>query len=170
MPFFCGQDKCLMDNDGRVRLNSRHVEAFFSASSGEIFIHGLPEGALAVYPSGTYHEIRKRELSDVGKLSESIISRRSLRRFGALTLPGKVTNQGRISIPEEFREYAGLTPGEPVMIIGAEIGVEIWNIHRFEEEMNAINLYWHQKDRAEINDSIGMAANFTAEKGVKNEN
>lgn len=153
MPFFCGQDKCLMDSGGRIRLNNRHVEAFLSASEGEVFIHGLPEGALAVYPAGTYHEIRRRELSDIGKLSESIVSRRSLRRFGALTFPGKITNQGRISIPEEFREYAALLPGDAVMVLGVEIGIEIWNVGRWNSEISDIQQYWNERNRSEIEKS-----------------
>jgi MraZ protein len=42
-----------------------------------------------------------------------------------------VDGQGRITIDEKLRSYAGLTPGSKVMVAGAIDRVEIWEPTRF---------------------------------------
>ena len=100
-------------------------------------MHGLPEGALALYPEEVYREMRARELGDLDAVGASFIARRSLRRFGALTRTDRLTPQGRVLIPEAFREYAGLVAGAEVCVVGVEIGLEIWSPERFAAEMKA---------------------------------
>ena len=94
-------------------------------------MHGLPEGALALYPEEVYREMRARELGDLDAVGASFAARRSLRRFGALTRTDRLTPQGRVLIPEPFRDYAGLVAGAEVCVVGVEIGLEIWSPERF---------------------------------------
>lgn len=44
-----------------------------------------------------------------------------------------VDGQGRITVDEKLRTYAGLTPGSKVMVAGAIDRVEIWEPARFAE-------------------------------------
>ena len=132
---FCGEDRCLVDGNGRVRLNQRLVEDFLRKCNGEVVMYVLPEGAVALYPEETYREMRAREISDTDNVGASFAARRSLRRFGSLTSPAVITRQGRVTLPERFRKMTGLQPGVEACVVGVEIGVEIWTSERFDAEM-----------------------------------
>jgi MraZ protein len=41
--------------------------------------------------------------------------------------PAAVTENGRLLIPPEFREFLGVEPNNEVLVIGAAVCVEIWN-------------------------------------------
>ena len=133
---FCGQDRCLVDGNGRIRLSQHFVDDFLRRCSGEVVMHGLPEGAIALYPEEVYAEMRKRELEAVGEIASSFVVRRSLRRFGALTQPETISRQGRVTLPVQFREFAGLAPGGEACVIGVEVGEEIWSVERYLDEID----------------------------------
>ena len=137
---FCGEEKCLVDSNGRVRLNQRLVDDFIRKCSGEVVMYVLPEGAVALYPEETYREMRAREIADTDNVGSSFAVRRSLRRFGSLTASAILTRQGRVTLPERFRTATGLLPGAEACVIGVEIGVEIWEAGRFEKEMAEADL------------------------------
>ena len=147
---FCGQERCLVDGSGRIRLAQHFVDDFTGRCDGEVVMHGLPEGAIALYPEDVYDEMRRRELEAVGEIASSFAARRSLRRFGALTVPERITRQGRITLLPPFREFAGLVPGDECCVIGVEIGVEIWSIDRYEKEMAAIQEHLRRRGEQEM--------------------
>ena len=39
----------------------------------------------------------------------------------------QLTGRGRVVIPEGFREFLDVKPGEEIMIVGAAVCIEIWN-------------------------------------------
>ena len=147
---FCGQEKCLVDANGRVRLTQRWVDEFLRQCRGEVVMHGLPEGAIALYPEAVYQEMRAREIGNLDQLGASFALRRSLRRFGALTHQDVITRQGRVTLPAAFREHAGITPGKEVCIVGVEVGVEIWEPSRFAAEMQEIGAHLADRRDAEM--------------------
>ncbi len=150
MLIFCGQEHCLVDSNGRLKLPQRFIDDFTLRCGGEVVMHGLPEGAVALYPEDVYREMREREVGAVDSIGSSFAARRSLRRFGALTCPDTITRQGRITLPAAFREHAGLEPGCEACVVGVEIGVEIWSAERFAAEMAAINEHLRQKREREM--------------------
>lgn len=139
-----------MDCNGRIKLSQHFVDDFMTRCGGELVIHGLPEGALALYPEEVYCEMRRQELAAVDRVAASFAARRSMRRFGALTLSDTITRQGRVSIPASFREYAGLEPGQELCVIGVEIGVEIWSVDRYLKEMGEIREHMMAKCNHEM--------------------
>ena len=147
---FCGQEKCLVDANGRIRLTQRWVEDFLRRCGGEVVMHGLPEGAIALYPEEVYREMRASEIGNLDHLGTSFALRRSLRRFGALTHVDCITRQGRVTLPEPFREYAGIVPGGEVCVVGVEVGVEIWEASKFAAEMRAIGEHLAERRDAEM--------------------
>lgn len=147
---FCGQEKCLVDAGGRVRLTQRWVDDFLRRCGGEVVMHGLPEGAIALYPEEVYQEMRAREIGNLDQLGTSFALRRSLRRFGALTRQDTITRQGRVTLPAPFREHAGIIAGKEVCIVGVEVGVEIWEPARFAAEMQAIGEHLSDRRDAEM--------------------
>jgi MraZ protein len=38
-----------------------------------------------------------------------------------------LTGRGRLVIPDSFRDFLGVQPGEDVMLVGAAVCIEIWN-------------------------------------------
>ena len=132
---FCGEDRCLVDGNGRIRLSQRFVDDFLRKCNGEVVMYVLPEGAVALYPEETYREMRSREIADTDNVGTSFAVRRSLRRFGSLTAPAVITRQGRVTLPERFRQMTGLLPGTEACVVGVEIGVELWLAERFDAEM-----------------------------------
>lgn len=132
---FCGLDNCLVDANGRIRLTQRVVEDFLREGASAIVMHGLPEGCIALYPEAVWRRMRAPTLNSPEQLGGSFALRSSLRRFGALTCSGEISRQGRITLPELLRDHAGLDAGSEAVVVGVEIGVEIWESERFREEM-----------------------------------
>ncbi len=130
---FCGFDECVIDGSGRIKLSPRAIEDFRN-KGGDIVLRCLPEGAVAVYPEEIYLQMRRAEEHPVERAAESFVMRQKLRMFGGLTEPERISPQGRITVPPKFREFADLASGAAAVVVGVEIGVEIWNRSRWDEE------------------------------------
>jgi DNA-binding transcriptional regulator/RsmH inhibitor MraZ len=134
---FCGLDNCTVDANGRIRLTQRVVEDFLREGNADVVMHGLPEGCIALYPESVWHRMRAADLNDPATMGGSFAMRSSMRRFGALTASENISRQGRITLPELLREHAHLGPGVDAVVVGVEIGVEIWEAGRFRQEMES---------------------------------
>ena len=141
---FCGTDRCQMDANGRVKLSPRVLEDF-ARSGSEVVLHCLPEGAVAVYPEKVYEAIRTAESNAAERAGKSMVFRRELRRFGAWSMPCRISQQGRITVPPEYRDFAQLSGN--VIVVGVEIGIEIWDRARWQEEQK--NLMEHAREKGE---------------------
>ena len=151
---FCGQDKCSIDANGRLKLSPRFLSDFDLECSGGIVLHCLPEGAIAIYPEETYVQMRGAEARPAERAASSIVFRRSLRRFGAMSQPQKISKQGRLTLPPAYRDYADLQSGTDTVVVGVEVGVEIWNAQRWAEELNTINGHITEKGDREMAEDL----------------
>ena len=77
-----------------------------------------------------------------------------MRRFGALSKSEMISAQGRITVPVPYRNYAGLIPGEDVIVVGCEIGIELWNASRWSEELEKINIHFNEKGEREMSSDL----------------
>lgn len=143
---FCGTDRCQVDANGRVKLSPRILEDF-ARSGSEVVLHCLPEGAIAVYPEKVYAAMRCPETDAAERAGRSMVFRRELRRFGAWSTQQRISPQGRLTIPPEYRDFAGLTAAGNAVVVGVEIGVEIWDRARWQEEQK--NLMEHAREKGE---------------------
>ncbi len=150
MPKFCGQEHCLIDRNGRIRLPARLLDDFLSFDEREVVVHCLPENALAVYPLAVWRQMRADEPRPAARAGGSLAYRRQLRRFGAFTQSERLSNQGRITIPGLFRESLRLMPGETAVVVGCEIGVEVWNLALWQREFAAIRDYENHRSQVEL--------------------
>ena len=148
---FCGEERCRIDANGRIRLTQRWVDDFLHKCNGEVVMYVLPEGAVALYPEETYREMRAREISDTDNVGASFAARRSLRRYGSLTMSAVLTRQGRVTLPERFRKLTGLQPGVEACVVGVEIGVEIWTSEKFDAEMDEADIQLEKQRQLEYN-------------------
>lgn len=144
MPFY-GQDQCTVDANGRVKLSPRLLMDF-GRDGDAVVLHCLPEGAIGVYPTSVWDEIRASETEPASGAASSVIVRRRNRRYGALSQMDTISKQGRITVPSPFRSLTGLNPGSEAVLVGVEVGVEIWNAERWNEEFQV--LLQHEQERA----------------------
>ncbi len=151
---FCGQDRILIDANGRFKLPPRLIEDFLSGGTGDVVFHCLVEGALAIYPEKVYAEMRKRTAEDMQQAAMSMLKRRQLRQFGAWSTPGRITQQGRLTVPQEFRQATALAAGSEAMLIGVEVGVEVWNIQRWQAEQQLILEHEISRGDLELNKDL----------------
>lgn len=134
---FCGLDNCLVDANGRVRLTQRVVEDFLREGASDVVMHGLPEGCIAIYPESVWKRMRAPALNMPEQMGSSFSMRSAMRRFGALTVSENISRQGRITLPPLLRQHANLDSGAEAVVVGIEIGVEIWEAGRFQQEMES---------------------------------
>ena len=154
---FCGQDKCSVDANGRLKLSPRFLSDFGSKEATDIVLHCLPEGAIAVYPEDVYLEMRSAESKPAAKVGSSLVFRRSLRRFGSMSQPQVISKQGRLTLPPAYRDYADLHAGTDTVVVGVEIGVEIWNAKRWAAELDIINGHVSEKGEIEMADDLSTS-------------
>jgi len=147
---FCGQDRCLIDANGRVKFSPRVLKDFKERCSGEVVMYCLPEKAIAIYPEDIYIQMRNSMSRPAEQAAASLVHRRILRRFGALSQSNTISGQGRLTLPVAYREYAGLEPSSDIVIVGIEIGVEIWSAAAWAIEMDEMDLHVREKGEREM--------------------
>ena len=147
---FCGQERCMIDANGRIKLSQKLLKDFQHYSDGEVVLYCLPEGSIAAYPPTVWHTMRGPEENKAALAAQSVVYRRTLRRFGAMSQSVSISNQGRITIPIAYRDYAGLIPNSEILLIGCEIGVEIWNTDRWDNESDLIQKHIIGKGEQEM--------------------
>ncbi|MCF7854315.1 MAG: hypothetical protein K9N51_05920 [Candidatus Pacebacteria bacterium] len=146
---FAGQDKCRIDANGRIKLTPRFLDDFRNAAD-DVILHCLVEGALGVYPASVWKQMRQAEPRPAARAATSTLFRRQLRRFGAFTQVETITNQGRITVPTHFRDTLNLQPRTEVIMVGCEIGIEIWNAEAWRKEAQIILEHQQKKAIAEM--------------------
>ncbi|MBN2449453.1 MAG: hypothetical protein JXR77_03635 [Lentisphaeria bacterium] len=144
---FCGQDRCVIDANGRLRLPPRQAADFAQVGSA-VMLHVLPEGALGVYPAALWEDLNGVDEAAVRRALGDIVTRRLLRRLGAWTQPETLSNQGRLTIPHAFRGVLGLVPGSEAVVTGCGIGLEIWSAAHWAAESSL--LFEHEEERNRV--------------------
>ncbi|MCM8899873.1 MAG: transcriptional regulator MraZ [Clostridiales bacterium] len=128
---FIGEYQHTIDPKGRVIMPAKFREGL-----GEKFVltKGLDQ-CLFVYPNEEWGILEKklRSLPLTNKDARAFI-----RFFFAGACECELDKQGRILIPANLREYAGLE--KDVVIIGVSTRVEIWSKDRWDEYNSASNL------------------------------
>lgn len=149
LPFF-GQEKISLDANGRVKLSPRFIADFKDSGEGDVVFFCLPEGGLAIYPEEIFLRMRKAELENAEKAVDSVLHRRRMRFSGAMTTSARISNQGRITIPNFMREDSGLEAGSEAVMVGIEIGVEIWSAERWALELDKMKKHRNEKGDREM--------------------
>ncbi|TZE81943.1 division/cell wall cluster transcriptional repressor MraZ [Calorimonas adulescens] len=122
-----GEYRHTLDSKGRIIIPAK-----FRGELGEHFVmtKGL-DGCLFVYPLSEWQSIED-------KLRKLPMNKKDARTFERFFFSGAVEcemdNQGRVVIPQNLREYAGIT--NEVVIIGISTRVEIWSQDKWENYNN----------------------------------
>lgn len=121
---FLGEYRHLLDSKGRLAIPSKFR---LKLSEGVVITKGIEE-CLFLYPKAEWSKF-------VEKLMNLPVTRNSSRAFLRLMFSGAIEEeldqQGRVLIPENLRNYAGLK--KKVVIVGVFNRIEIWDETKWEE-------------------------------------
>lgn len=135
---FCGTFTGVIDGKGRLSIPSKIRPGDLESSkkkgipSGErmILAEGL-DGCLSLYPEAEWALVEKRfeTLSFTQKKY-----RYFNRRMHQNTIPVDIDKSGRILIPENLRNLAGIK--KDVLLVGVNQTIEIWDPIRYREYLD----------------------------------
>jgi MraZ protein len=125
LAFFRGIHDHSLDAKNRLTVPSK----FRAQLAGPIVLGKGLEPCLQVFPEAAFDQIAEAALAGVNPFSEQA---RELDRyfFGSFT-PAELDSAGRIMLPKEFMEYAGIT--KDAKVVGAGRRLEIWDRARWQQ-------------------------------------
>ena len=157
---FGGNEKCLMDGSGRLKLSTTYLEALQKLHAEQVVLFYLmPETAVAVYPLPVWEQRSAAILAAASNGPENAVTRSIERQYGALYAEVEVTAQGRITVPPSFREFAGLDLNSQVVVAGAISRLELWCPDRWRNELSA--LLKHSQEQAAHDRNAALRGNAT---------
>ena len=119
---FFGEHSHSLDAKGRVILPARFRDQL---EGGAVMARSL-DGCLAVYPLAEF----QRTASNLQEIrSRGMTERNASRAYFSGAVDITPDKQGRVAIPQNLREYAGLD--RDVIVAGNFDHVEIWDAQRF---------------------------------------
>ncbi len=124
---FLGTHTPKIDEKGRLILPAKFREEL----SGGLVITRAQDRCLAVYPMTTFIELTRSISAAPASVKQVRDYQRMLAAGASDEHPDK---QGRITIPPQLRQYAGLQTD--VVVVGAINRVEIWDAAAWEEYSN----------------------------------
>ena len=116
-----------IDNKGRLSVPNRFRDALKSGGDDRLVITKGSNGCLAAYPMERWLQIEE----DVDNLPAGAEKDNFIRHFISPAQDLNVDKMGRILVPQQLRETAGLE--REVMIAGAISKFEIWDRARWED-------------------------------------
>lgn len=131
-----GTHRGAIDPKGRINVPARLRDEL----AGRFFItRSLTSRCLTVYTAAEFDKLREK-LTSVEQTKSAVI-RRIIFGSSCECEPDK---QGRVLIPAELREFAGLagleTDCRDIVIIGLENTAEIWSRDEYDKMMNAVDM------------------------------
>ena len=127
---FAGEYEHRIDPQGRVAIPARFKMAFIDG----IVLSRAYDNCVVVYTPEEWD----RAASDIAQQpSTSASSRRLARLTFSGAFAGTLDRSGRIVVPVQLREYAGL--GEDVIIVGTGRFIEIWSAMAWAEERRTLD-------------------------------
>ena len=140
---FAGEYEHRIDPQGRVAIPARFKMAFVDG----IVLGRAYDNCVVVYTPEEW----ERAASDIAQQPATSATARKLARLtfsGAFS--GSLDRSGRVVVPAQLREYAGL--GEDVVIVGTGRFIEIWSAAAWAEERRTLD-----SDASEIAEAVPPA-------------
>ena len=125
---FRGPSKVTLDAKGRLAIPSRHRERILTRADGLLVATVDRDYCLLIYPLPEWEEI-ERKLVRLPSLHKD--ARKLQRLMLGYATELEMDNQGRILLPRELREFAGLE--QKAMLIGQGNKFELWDEQRWNE-------------------------------------
>ena len=123
---FRGATKLTLDDKGRMVLPTRQRQRALERGEGKLVITVDRDQCLLIYPLPDWEQI-ERKLMSLPSLHER--SRRLQRLMVGHATEIELDGQGRLLVPPELREFAGLA--RHAMLIGQGNRLELWDEARW---------------------------------------
>jgi len=132
-PKFKGMHSVNMDAKGRVSIPARVREKLDEVCGSRIVLTAkdTDDKVLAIYPEPVFDALMD-QLQVMPNMNKKVL--RFLRIFRGYAVDMEPDSAGRINIPAESREYAGLD--KKIMIIGAGNHYEVWDADAWDAFVN----------------------------------
>lgn len=124
---FLGEHRHALDAKGRVIFPVRLREAL----GAQVVLQKGIDPCLYVLPPDEWERLVERVRALPTTKPEA---RRYARFFFSQAQAERIDRQGRLTVPQAFRAYAGLE--RDVVIVGAGARVEIWDAQRWEQHLS----------------------------------
>jgi len=122
---FLGEHRHALDDKGRVIFPARMRDEL----GPHVVLQKGIEACVYVFPTKAW----EAEVERVQTLSTTKPEARRYRRFFfSQATDERIDKQGRLTIPQQFREYAGLS--RDVVVAGVGARVEIWDAAKWETQ------------------------------------
>lgn len=119
---FFGEYRCKIDKQGRIVIPSRLRVSIKKESNGIVYITKGIEECLFVFPEKIFHQ-QSEKISEIPFTKGN--PRIFTRIFYSSSFQSRIDKQGRILIPLNLIEYAGIK--ENIVVVGAGKRIEIWD-------------------------------------------
>lgn len=124
---FTGEFVHQLDEKARFKLPAKLANLFELELGRQCVMMKMPEQCLAIYPARVWQVEFQRILSASGPAMPGSADYRALTRIlGANSMEVIIGAQGRVAVPDVFRSYLGVEPGENVVVVGAGVRIELW--------------------------------------------
>jgi MraZ protein len=140
---FSGIYRHSIDAKGRLIVPSR-LRDDLEDSVATLIV--MPDGCIGLWSGDHWRDLEQRLIEQ--RRTGDMATRRGIRRMAALTFQDQVDGQGRISIPQDLREAAGIE--KDVVIMGYLDHVEIWATQKWDEEQATLD----EQDPEEVSSRI----------------
>lgn len=127
---FAGEFEHRIDPQGRISVPARFRTAFEEG----IVLSKAFDPCINVYTQAEWEQVAAEMASQPTNRG---ISRRLNRLTFAGAYPSQLDRSGRVLIPPQLREYAGL--GENIVLVGAGSLMEIWDRSAWDQESEIID-------------------------------
>ena len=132
-PFILGEFHRTLDERFRVTVPTELANELI-ADGTECFLAKEQAGCISLWSSKHWKAKLDEEIDWVkrkmqsGRLAGKVTDVQQLGRLLSTRHRSvEIGARGRLLIPEGFREFLGVEPGEDVLIVGAGVCIEIWN-------------------------------------------
>jgi MraZ protein len=129
---FRGATKITLDDKGRMVMPTRYREQIAELAQGKLVVTIDKDQCLLIYPLPEWEAI-ERKLMSLPSLHPTARRLQRLMVGHATDLP--LDGHGRVLLPPELREFAGL--GRHGMLIGQGNRFELWDEGRWNERRTA---------------------------------
>jgi MraZ protein len=121
---FVGEYDRSVDGNGRLALPSPFREEL----GDRCYVTADPIGFVSITPVANFEADAQRLMEEV---RDGLLPASAMRNFGVSSSVVSVDKQGRITLDEETRQFAGITPGGQAIVAGALKQLEVWRPSRY---------------------------------------
>lgn len=162
---FTGRYQHKLDAKGRIALPARMREATKGTVYSEFVVTKGLGGCIAVFPTAKFEEFINNFNPEDLEAEQTL---NFYREFVSWAHFVPVDGQGRINVPRELLEYAGIQ--KDVLILGIVDWIELWDPARYQENLKKSNVDYEKGARAFFSSAIrGRRKNVSQERSGSGE-